>query len=187
MKPGIKRRNLMLSVVITAVTAGILLSFGRPIWCQQGDILPWSFDAWSPHSSQHILDWYTPSHISHGLLFCLFFLRVLSERLRPYAMTFSVALEACWEVLENSSFIIDRYRQATASLDYVGDSVMNSVSDIGWCWLGFIIASRISTRNVWLLFLFFEIFTLVCIRDNLSLNVLMLLYPIDAIKEWQMP
>lgn len=166
--------------------SGVLSFFGRAWWCPAGDLHVWSFDVWSQHNSQHLLDWYTPSHISHGLLFCLFFRWALSERLRGYAIVFSAALEASWEVLENSSFIINRYREATIALDYFGDSILNSVSDVAWCTFGFIIAARISTLHTIVIFLAMELLTLACIRDNLTLNVLMLIWPLDVIKEWQL-
>lgn len=174
---------LLLSLALMIIT---LHWFGRNWWCPAGDLSFWSWNVNSQHNSQHLMDWYTPSHISHGLLFALFFRAVLPEKLKSFGFCFAVGLEACWEVLENSNFIIDRYREVTMSFDYRGDSIINSVSDVAWCSLGYVIASKIRMSYTWLLFAFFEIFTLICIRDNLILNIIMLIWPIEAIKHWQM-
>lgn len=101
-------------------------------------------------------------------------------------LTASVMLEAAWELLENSPIIINRYRSVTIAMDYVGDSVMNSLSDVAWCTLGVILASRLKPSAVLGLFLFFELTTLAIVRDNLSLNVLMLIYPLDSVASWQL-
>ena len=180
-----KNRNISLMIVL--ITSLTLYLFGRSFWCPAGDLALWSFDVWSQHNSQHLLDWYTPSHISHGLLFFLFFQWILSENLKVYAFSFAVFLESAWEVLENSDFIINRYREATMALDYFGDSILNSIADIAWCALGFYVASKLKVWQTLLIFVGFELFTLYFIRDNLTLNVIMLIYPIDAIKMWQMP
>lgn len=168
---------------------------GRVWWCACGNPSPWMTDIWSMHCSQHLLDPYTFSHISHGLLFFVAFrwLRgALPERWRkafsPSWWFFaSIALEAGWEVLENTPFVIDRYRAQTASLNYNGDSIGNSLGDIFSCAAGFFIASRIAVRRALLLFVAFEVITLLWIRDNLTLNVVMLVHPIESIKVWQAP
>ncbi|MCB0358502.1 MAG: DUF2585 family protein [Bdellovibrionales bacterium] len=178
-------RSWLIVVFIYSISATVLASFGRSLWCPASDWAYWSFDVNSQHNSQHLVDWYTPSHISHGLLFALLFLRVLGWRLAA-AFPAALALEAGWEVLENSTIVIERYRHATLALNYFGDSILNSLADITWCGAGFLIASCLSSRQVFLLFAVFELLTLYLIRDNLTLNVIMLLYPVEAIKEWQL-
>ena len=179
-------KNTPIIIGITGLTSLLLYLAGREIWCPAGDLLPWSFDIWSQHNSQHLLDWYTPSHISHGLLFALLLRRVLPGRVLVYGLSLAVLLEASWELLENSDFIINRYREATIAFDYFGDSILNSLSDVLWCMLGYRIAIALPAWKVLSIFLAFELITLVWIRDNLTLNVIMLIWPIEAIKTWQM-
>ena len=145
----------------------------------------------SAENSQHIADWYSFSHVMHGLLF-YFFAHVLWRRWKllggkpaSWALPIAVAFEGMWELLENSPIIINRYRAVTVSLGYNGDSVLNSLSDISFMVIGFLIASRIPARWSLVLAIAFELFTLAMIRDNLTLNVLMLVWPIDAIRLWQ--
>ncbi len=180
------RINILLSSLLIVLSAVSLFIFGRGLWCPAGDLIPWSFDVWSQHNSQHVLDWYTPSHFSHGLLFFLAIHFWIPDRFRIYGSSICVFMESGWELLENSNFIIQRYREATIALDYFGDSVLNSVSDILWCALGYQIASRLRPGQILFLFLGLELMTLYFIRDNLSLNVLMLIYPVQSIKDWQM-
>ena len=179
--------NKQIVFFVILITVATLYFLGRNLWCPAGDFKLWSFDIWSQHNSQHLLDWYTPSHISHGLLFCLLFQAGIFKRIKGYAFSLAIILESAWEILENSDFIINRYREATMAYDYFGDSILNSMSDIAWCALGFWAASKLKVWQVLSIFLAFELFTLYFVRDNLTLNVIMLLYPIDAIKLWQMP
>ena len=139
----------------------------------------------SADNSQHIADWYTPSHIIHGFLFYWF--GWLFLRRNPFGERWlaAVAIEAAWELLENSQFIIDRYREATFAFGYNGDSVLNSVADIGWMILGFGLARRLPVAGTVAIALAFELLTLWTIRDNLTLNVVMLVAPSDAIRTWQ--
>jgi hypothetical protein len=146
---------------------------------------PWSGDIWSAHNSQHFADPYSLSHLLHGLIFHAL-LVPLAHRLRfGPRLVLAVALEATWEVFENSPAVIGRYRSATAALGYSGDSLLNSLGDIASCGLGFWLASRLPVRWSVALFLAVEVGMLLVYRDCLVLNVLMLVYPVGAIKAWQ--
>lgn len=185
--------GLAAGVVAIAVIA--LRAMGRVWWCACGAPTIWISDIWSSHCSQHLLDWYTFSHISHGLLFFAglkalhgFLPAAWRARFAPgWWFLVAIVLEAGWEVLENTPWVIDRYRAQTASLNYNGDSIWNSLGDILSCATGFFIAWKIGVRWALVVFVAFELLTLYWIRDNLTLNVVMLLHPIEAIKAWQTP
>lgn len=176
----------ILILLVTALSIFMLWSQGRVWWCQVGDISPWSWEVWSPHNSQHVLDPYTFTHVLHGILF--FWIASLIFPKMPLAWRFllAISVESLWEVVENTDAVINRYREATISLDYYGDSIINSVSDILSFALGFWLAIKL---KLWLSLAFFvlmELILLFWIRDSLILNIIMLLYPLDAIKQWQM-
>ncbi|MES2336656.1 MAG: DUF2585 domain-containing protein [Pseudomonadota bacterium] len=170
--------------LILIVMATILWLAGRNPICTCGRV-----DLWHPAldsgNSQHIADWYTPSHIIHGFLFYAFGRLVLRHRPPGARLMLAVAIEAAWEVLENSPVIIDRYREATMALGYTGDSIVNSVADVAWMALGFAFARRAPVWVTVIMAIAFELLTLAVIRDNLTLNILMLISPVDAIKTWQ--
>lgn len=170
--------------ITLAITAAVLRSFGRRWWCACGGWTPWSWEVWSSHNSQHLIDWYSPSHLLHGLIFYA----LLCGLKRAYAVRFSLAmaLEAGWEMLENSSLIINRYRAVTASLDYFGDSILNSLSDISCCACGFWLAARLPPRWSVAIFVLSEALTTALIRDGLLLNILMLVAPSESVRAWQM-
>lgn len=168
------------------VIAAITLNFqGRVWWCEAGDYVPWSWEIWSRHNSQHILDPYTFTHILHGV--AEFWMISLIFRRVPLAwrLAIAVGIEGTWEVVENTNTVIQRYREATISLDYYGDSIINSISDMIACATGFMTAYKIRFWRSLALFLLTEIILILWIRDSLLINILMLFYPIEALKVWQ--
>lgn len=172
--------------LVIAFAAVIELSLGRVPWCTCGYVKLWHGVASSSENSQHLSDYYTFSHIIHGIGF-YFLLRHLARRFDARVrFVFAVALEAAWEILENTPWIIDRYRSATVSLDYYGDSVLNSMSDIMAMMFGYWLARRIPVWTSILLVIAMELIVGAIIRDNLILNIVMLLYPSEAIRRWQM-
>ena len=173
------------AVALVAAVAAIELSMGRVAMCRCGEIKLWHGVVQSAENSQHVTDWYTFSHVIHGIGF--YGLLWMVARRTPLGARFltAVLLESAWEVFENTPFVIDRYRTATIALDYYGDSVVNSVSDIAAMMSGFWIARRLPVWGSVVLVVIVEVAVLLVIRDNLTLNILMLLYPIDAIRRWQ--
>ncbi len=180
---------MVICVAIIAATALILWLMGRPLICTNGTVKLWHGEVHSAENSQHIADWYIFSHVVHGMVFyaVLYWLAKWLRPVRPVGVRYiwAVVLEAGWELLENTPIIIERYREATMALGYTGDSVLNSTADIGWMSLGFLAAWRLPPWLTAAIAVGFEVFTLIAIRDNLTLNVLMLTFPIDAIKHWQ--
>lgn len=173
-------------MVIILATATLLKANGRVWWCSCGSFSPWKGAIWSEHCSQHLFDPYSFSHVLHGFIF-FWLLMLIVPRLNVYwKMVCAVVIEAGWELLENSSFIIQRYREGTIDQGYSGDSILNSVSDIACCMLGFLIALKLGFRRTLLLLVLVELVMLFWVRDNLSLNIIMLIHPIEAIKQWQM-
>lgn len=170
---------------IFLVHTTVLRLEGHRWWCKCGGWNPWSGDVRSLHNSQHLFDPYSFSHVSHGLLFCGLCAWLLPAVVPGWRFVAAIAVEAVWEMVENTSFVIDRYRAATISLDYYGDSVANSWGDVLSCAVGFVVARYLGLWRSVALFLTIEIVMLFWIRDNLLLNIVMLLYPIDALRAWQ--
>jgi hypothetical protein len=158
---------------------------GRPLICTCGTVKLWVATANGPDNSQHLADWYTPSHVIHGFLLCGLTWLLLRRRPAGVRLVAAAIAEAGWEIVENSPWVIDRYRHATMALGYSGDTVLNSVSDICAMVLGFLIARRLPVWGTVAVALGLELLTLAVIRDNLTLNVLMLVAPSDAIRRWQ--
>lgn len=170
---------------IVAAAAVTLLLMGRPAICTCGTVKLWHGAVQSAENSQQLADWYSLSHVVHGLLFC-FGTWAAARRIGPdWRLTLAVLIEAAWEVLENTPMVIDRYRAVTLAWGYSGDSVLNSLADIACMALGFQVARRLPIWASILLGVALELLAAAVIRDNLTLNVLMLIAPDDAIRTWQ--
>jgi hypothetical protein len=180
-----RRRAALAAVLIVLVAAAVLLAMGRTPICTCGEVDLWVAGRDSPRTSQMLADWYSASHIVHGLLFYAGLWLV--ARSWPVERRFLAALliEVAWEITENTPWIIDRYRTATAALGYNGDSVLNSVSDTGMMALGFLAARKLPLWGSAALLLLLELVPLMIIRDNLTLNVWMLLWPTEGLRAWQ--
>ena len=183
--PRIEGRFWIIAGLIMAAAAGILLAMGRVPMCACGTVKLWHGVVMSAENSQHISDWYTFSHIIHGFAFYGLAWLIAGRLPLGWRLVAAVLLESGWEILENTDMVINRYREATIALGYVGDSVLNSVSDILFMVLGFFFAARAPVWMTVVLAIFFELLAGWVIRDNLTLNVVMLLYPLEAIKTWQ--
>jgi hypothetical protein len=178
------RRTLLAASILLSVFCLQLYLQGRPMWCKYG-LGVWT-GAWSQCTSQLMLDPYTLSHVLHGIIF-YWLLWPFAERISlHWRLIIALGIEIGWELIENSTWVIERYRQHTAALDYIGDSVLNSLSDSLATIAGFWFAARFSWKASVALFVAFELWMLYAARDNLTLNVLMLFFPIEAIKYWQM-
>lgn len=176
---------LLAALVLFLLQIVILYFMGRVPICECGYIKLFEPGVNSPGNSQHLADWYTPSHIIHGFLFYGFGWLVLRRASLPERLALAVFIEAAWEIAENSPLIIDRYRNATMALGYSGDSILNSAMDTVFMALGFLFAARMPVWLTVTIAIVFELFTGWLIRDNLTLNVLMLVWPVEAVKAWQ--
>ncbi|MEZ5877687.1 MAG: DUF2585 domain-containing protein [Tepidamorphaceae bacterium] len=177
--------SIAISTLLVSIMAATLYAMGRLPVCACGEIKLWHGEVFSSENSQHLSDWYTPSHIIHGVLFyCLGWLLFRRKTIgfRFVAATFA---ETAWEILENTDWIINRYRDATIALDYFGDSIVNSTSDVLAMMAGFWFAARLPVWASSLLAIALESLTMYVIRDGLALNILMLLWPLEAVRDWQ--
>ena len=179
------RTYILIGILIVALFALTLLLMGRVPICECGYIKLWHGATMSSENSQHISDWYTFSHIIHGFVF-YFVLSLFAPRMSIGGrLLIALSAETSWEIFENTDFIINRYREATISLDYYGDSVINSVSDVVASIFGFVLARRLPVWVIIFLAIVMEVWVGYAIRDNLALNIIMLIHPFDAIKLWQ--
>ena len=177
------RRAALAAILLLALAATILWAMGRPPICTCGTV-----DLWGqvgPEQSQMLADWYSPSHFIHGLIFYALLWRFARRQSLERRFLLSLIVEAAWEIMENTPLVIDRYREATMALGYSGDTILNSMSDIAMMAIGFLAARRLPLWASVALVIGLELLTLVVIRDNLTLNVWMLLAPNDAIRNWQ--
>jgi hypothetical protein len=179
------RTHFVATFAIVVCFALILHWMGRVPWCTCGFGI-WTPEALSEETSQHLADPYTFTHVLHGIIF--YWLAGLFPAASPIKRRYYVAilLEVGWEILENSPPVIERYRDATAALGYVGDSILNALGDVIACILGFWLAARLATKYVLALVLLEEVVLLIAIRDNLTLNIVMLLFPLEPVKQWQL-
>ena len=179
------RRTWLIAVVILASVAAIELAMGRNAICTCGSIDLWVGARDSPKTSQMLSDWYSLSHIVHGLLFYAALWLVARRLDVRWRFLIALLVEGGWEVIENTPMVIDRYRATTAALGYTGDSVVNSLSDVLMMALGFLIARKLPVRASVVLVVVLEVIPLFAIRDNLTLNVWQLIAPSQAVQHWQ--
>jgi hypothetical protein len=173
-------------IAVLVLTAGVELWMGRSLLGPDGKFGLWDGNIWSSENLQRLADAYSFSHIAHGILFYAMLWLVARKLPVRHRVLIALALEAGWEMLENSPLIINRYREATISLGYVGDSVLNSLSDVLMMTLGFLFAFRVPARVSVAAVIIMEVGCALWVRDNLTLNIIMLIHPFDAIKHWQM-
>jgi hypothetical protein len=180
---AVQSRAALAALLIMLAVFGILLAMGRPPICSCGEVSLWG--ASGPRQSQMLADWYSASHIVHGFLFYAALNLAVPGWSIERRYLAALAIEAAWEIIENTPAVIDRYREATIALGYSGDSILNNFSDIGMMAVGFLAARRLPLWASLLAVALLELVPLIVIRDNLVLNVWMLLAPNDAILAWQ--
>ena len=177
------RHAAVAAILLLVLAATILWAMGRPPICACGSVTLWG--KVGPQQSQMLADWYSPSHFIHGLIFYALLWRFARKQPVERRLLVAILIEAAWEIAENSPIVIDRYREATMALGYSGDSILNSLSDIAMMAIGFLAARRLPVWASVALVIGLELLTLAIIRDNLTLNVWMLLAPNDTIRAWQ--
>jgi len=170
---------------VTVATLVTLWAMGRNITCPCGHTLLWYGGNDNVQSSQHLFDWYSPSHLIHGILFYGATFLVMRRFALGWRLLVATLVEGAWEILENTETVINRYREFTVSGEYWGDSVVNSAADLGAMFLGFWLALRLPIWVSVLIIIGFEALTTWLIRDGLALNIIMLLMPSETILEWQ--
>lgn len=177
---------LLVSLGIVAAIAALMFWMGRLPICKCGYIKLWHGGRGDSEISQHLTDWYTYSHVLHGVIFYFLLWFVFRGRLSVAArLVIATLIEGAWEIFENTPFIINRYRTQTISRDYFGDTIINTVGDMLAMIVGFLIAARLPAWVTVFLLVATELVLLYLIRDNLLLNIIMLIYPLEWIKQWQ--
>jgi hypothetical protein len=179
------QRAASATLLILAATVAILWTMGRPPICTCGTVELWVNQGDSPKTSQMLADWYSPSHVIHGFLFYAFLWLVARRWPVERRFLVSLLLEVGWEILENTDWAINRYREATIAIGYTGDSILNTLSDVGMMALGFWLARKLPVWVTIIAAIALELAALVAVRDNLTLNVWMFILPTDAIRDWQ--
>lgn len=181
---SLPRVGAICAVIVVALEV-VLWLLGRRWWCACGDGALWAGDVQGAHMSQHLLDPYSATHVVHGVLLY----GVMRSLAPPMSLgnrfLCAIAIEAAWEVLENTNYVIDRYRNATFAVGYAGDSIINSAADVACCAAGFFAARRLGLVGSIGLFVVVEVLLAATVRDNLTLNVLMLFAPLESVKAWQ--
>jgi hypothetical protein len=183
------RKRYLPAFIIAAILVSIalLLHLEGRLWiCACGRIFLWAGNVCSSDNSQHLFDPYTFTHILHGFAFCGLLALVVPRLPLSWKLCLAILLEACWELLENSDYIIRRFREETAALGYQGDTVVNSFGDITACAIGFILARKLGLWRSLIIFIATETILTIWIKDSLLLEIIMLIHPIDALKTWQM-
>jgi hypothetical protein len=179
--------GLLIGLAIILLAAAVLYAMDRIPMCKCGYIKLWHGGRGDSEMSQHLTDWYTYSHVLHGIIFYWLLTVIARGRLSVAArLVIAVGIEAAWEVFENTPFIINRYRAQTISRDYYGDSIVNSVGDMLAMLVGFLLAARLPAWVTVMLLIATEVILLFLIRDNLLLNIIMLVHPVEWIKQWQL-
>ena len=178
-------RWLALALLLVVAQAAILYAMGQPPICECGRIVLWQGDVTGPENSQQVTDWYTPSHVIHGFLFYALARLLLRRAPLSARLLLAVAIEVAWELAENSPPVIERYRQQALAQGYVGDSILNSVTDTVAMAAGFLLARLLPVGATVGLALALEVAVAWAIRDNLTLNVIQLIHPIEAVSRWQ--
>ena len=185
------RKAWWATLALLALAVAVLFAMDRPPICTCGEVKLWHGVVQSEGNSQHVTDWYSPSHFTHGLIMYFFAWllwrkwKLFGGKPARWALPIAVLVESAWEIAENTPMVIDRYRAVTVSFGYSGDSIVNSAADIGWMIVGFLVAARVPVWASVAVALSFELLTLWIIRDNLTLNVVMLFWPVEAIRQWQ--
>jgi len=180
------RKHLGLSLLLLGITVSILLTMGRLAFCKCGTVALWSGDVMSNMQSQQLFDPYTFTHIIHGFLIYAVLWLTTRKHLNPaQRFVIAVGIEGLWEIIENTDFVINRYREATISLDYYGDSILNSIGDVIAMATGFWLAWKLPVKSGVLTAITLDLALLYAIHDNLAINIIMLIHPIEAIKTWQ--
>jgi hypothetical protein len=174
------------TIVIVAAALVQLHRQGRMWVCSCGQVRLWVGNTWSPENSQQFLDPYSFTHLLHGFIFYGLLALIVPRWPLAWRLWLAVSFEALWEVVENTNFIIDRYRGVTAAIGYQGDTILNSFGDILSFGVGFMLARRLGLFRSVAVFVVTEVVLVVWIRDSLILNVIMLVYPIDGLRAWQM-
>jgi len=188
-EPTLTAKKLLPAITIAAilVSTALLLHYEGRLWmCACGRILVWAGNVCSSDNSQHLFDPYSFTHILHGFAFCALLALLVPKLPLSWKLCLAILLEASWELLENSQYVIGRFRETTAALGYQGDTVVNSLGDIAACVVGFLLARKLGLWRSLIIFIATEVILTIWIKDSLLLEIIMLIHPIDALKTWQM-